>query len=150
MNTVVTGMTAITWQDSKKYGQIMVLMCLLLPATDPQPICLRPDHFRGDVKAALLKVFSRRMLPDGTRGLFHPDNFTFGQPVYLSRIYAAAQAVDGVASAEVTQFGRQGRPDPQALQDGMLRFARLEIPQLDNDPNFPERGVFRLIMEGGK
>jgi hypothetical protein len=113
-------------------------------------VCVRPDHFRGDVKAELLKVFSRRTLPDGSRALFHPDNFTFGQPVYLSRIYATAQAVDGVASVEVTQFERQGRPDPQALADGVLKFARLEIPRLDNDPNFPERGVFRLIMKGGK
>ena len=41
-----------------------------------------------------------RDLPDGRRGLFHPDNFTFGQPVYLSRLYAAAHAVDGVDSVE--------------------------------------------------
>ena len=113
-------------------------------------VCVKPDHFRGDVKAALLKVFSKRTLPDGRRGVFHPDNFTFGQPVYLSQIYAAAQAVDGVASVDVTQFERQGRPDPQAFADGVLKFARLEIPRLDNDPNFPERGAFHLIMEGGK
>ena len=113
-------------------------------------VCVRPDHFRSDVKAALMKIFSKRTLPDGRLGVFHPDNFTFGQPVYLSQIYAAAQAVDGVASVEVTQFERQGRPDPQAIADGVLKFARLEIPRLDNDPNFPERGVFHLIMEGGK
>ena len=40
--------------------------------------------------SALLDVFSARDLPDGRRGVFHPDNFTFGQPVYLSRLYAAA------------------------------------------------------------
>jgi predicted phage baseplate assembly protein len=113
-------------------------------------VCVKPNHFRSDVKAALLQVFSKRTLPDGRRGVFHPDNFTFGQPVYLSRIYAAAQAVDGVASADATQFERQGRSDPQAFADGVLKFARLEIPRLDNDPNFPERGVFHLIMEGGK
>ena len=113
-------------------------------------VCVKPDHFRGDVKAALLRVFSKRTLPDGRRGVFHPDNFTFGQPVYLSQIYAAAQAMDGVASVDVTQFERQGRPDPQAFADGVLKFARLEIPRLDNDPNFPERGVFHLSMEGGK
>ena len=106
-------------------------------------VCVKPDHFRGDVKAALFQVFSKRTLPDGRRGLFHPDNFTFGQPVYLSQVYAAAQAVDGVASVDVTQFERQGRPDPQAFADGVLNFARLEIPRLDNDPSFPERGVFR-------
>ena len=33
--------------------------------------------------------------PSGTLGFFHPDRFTFGQPVYLSAIVAAAQAVAG-------------------------------------------------------
>ena len=113
-------------------------------------VCVKPNHFRSDLKATLLQVFSKRTLPDGRRGVFHPDSFTFGQPVYLSQIYAAAQAVDGVASVAVTQFERQGRPDPQAIADGVLKFTQLEIPRLDNDPNFPERGTFRLIMEGGK
>ena len=113
-------------------------------------VCVKPDHFRSDVRAALQQIFSKDTLPDGRRGVFHPDNFTFGQPVYLSQIYAAAQAVDGVASVDVTQFERQGRPDPQAFADGVLKFARLEIPRLDNDPNFPERGAFHLTMEGGK
>jgi hypothetical protein len=27
---------------------------------------------------------------------------------------------------------------------------RLEIARLDNDLNFPERGVFRLQLQGGK
>jgi len=27
---------------------------------------------------------------------------------------------------------------------------RLEIARLDNDPNFPERGVLRLRLGGGK
>ena len=41
-------------------------------------VCVLPDHFRGDVKAALLEVLSNRNLPDGRKGVFHPDNFTFG------------------------------------------------------------------------
>jgi hypothetical protein len=55
-----------------------------------------------------------------------------------------------VASVQITQFERKGQPNPQPLADGRLTFARLEIARLDNDPNFPERGVFHLIMEGGK
>lgn len=113
-------------------------------------VCVLPEYFRSDVKAVLLEALGNRDLPDGRRGLFHPDNFTFGQPVYLSRLYEAAQAVEGVAWVEITKFGRQGAPDPQALQDGVLRMHRLEIPRLDNDLNFPENGVLGLVMEGGK
>ena len=113
-------------------------------------VCVLPEHFRSDVKAALLEVFSNRTLPDGRRGLFHPDNFTFGQPVHLSRLYEAAQGVEGVDRAEISVFGRQGVTDDRALQEGKLSLHRLEIARLDNDPNFPENGVLRLRMEGGK
>jgi hypothetical protein len=113
-------------------------------------VCVKPDYFRSDVKAALLEIFSNRILPDGRRGLFHPDNFTFGQTVYLSPLIAAAQAVEGVASVEVTVFQRQGQDDPKPLQDGFLPMGRLEIARCDNDPNFAERGVFVLTAGGGK
>ncbi len=44
------------------------------------------EYFRSDVKAGAARgVRQAAMLPDGRRGpVFHPDNFTFGQPVYLS------------------------------------------------------------------
>jgi hypothetical protein len=113
-------------------------------------VCVKPDYFRSDVKGALLDVFSDRTLADGRRGVFHPDEFTFGQTVYLSRVIAAAQAVDGVASVEVATFQRQGVSDAKPLRDGQLVLDRLEIARLDNDPSFPEHGVLRLTMAGGK
>jgi hypothetical protein len=75
---------------------------------------------------------------------------TFGQPVYLSPLYAAAQSVEGVTSVHIPTFQRLGKPDPQPLADGRLTLGRLEIARLDNDPNFPERGVFRLTLGGGR
>jgi hypothetical protein len=113
-------------------------------------VCVKPDYFRGDVKAALLQVFSNRVLPDGRLGVFHPDNFTFGQPVYLSPLYAAAQAVEGVSSVQIMTFQRQGISNSEALKAGKLTLGRIEIARLDNDPNFPEHGVFRLNLVGGK
>jgi hypothetical protein len=113
-------------------------------------VCVLPEYFRSDVKATLLGVFGNGTLPDGRRGVFHPDNFTFGQPVYLSRLYEAVQAVEGVDWVEISLFQRQGVPDDAALAAGELSLHRLEIARLDNDPNFPENGVLRLVMEGGK
>jgi hypothetical protein len=113
-------------------------------------VCVKRNYFTPDVKAALLEVFSNRYLPDGRRGVFHPDNFTFGQPVYLSSLYAAAQAVQGIDSVEITKFQRQGVESAEAIEAGQLNLERLEIARLDNDPNFPERGVFNLIMRGGQ
>jgi hypothetical protein len=121
-----------------------------VPLEIEMEVCVEPDYFRSAVREALLRVFSTRTLPDGTRGVFHPDNFTFGQPVYLSRLYAAASAVPGVQSVEVTTFQVQDQPGTSGLASGSLEFGRLQIAQLENDPNFPKRGVFRLSMKGGK
>ncbi|RFC33117.1 MAG: putative baseplate assembly protein [Candidatus Nitrotoga sp. MKT] len=114
-------------------------------------VCVKPDYFRADVRAALMRVFSRGWLADGTPALFHPDNFSFGQPVYLSAIYEAAQAIQGVASVVIKTFQRlRTPPDPKPMDDGVLTIGRLEIARLDNDPNFPERGVLKLSIGGGK
>ena len=113
-------------------------------------VCVAGGYFRRDVRAALLRVLSNRDLPDGTRGLFHADKFSFGQTVYLSPIYAAARGVAGVESLEVTRFQRQGQNDMRYLRAGRMSLGRLEIPRLDNDPNFPEHGVLRLTLHGGK
>jgi len=98
----------------------------------------------------LLDALSNRVLPDGSRGLFHPDKFSFGESVYLSQIYAAAHAVPGVASAQIVTFQRQGTDDPTFLASAQLPIGRLEIARLENSLNYPEHGVLRLEMNGGK
>ena len=113
-------------------------------------VCVRPDFFRTDVEQQLRQVFSSGTLPDGRRGFFHPDNFTFGQPVWLSGIYAAAQAVAGVQSVEVTKFQRQGDDESDARDSGVLRLARLEIARLEQNPDFPEHGKLAIQLGGGK
>ncbi|HZT60601.1 MAG TPA: putative baseplate assembly protein, partial [Pyrinomonadaceae bacterium] len=123
---------------------------LYVPLEIELSVCVEPGYFRGDVRAALLELFSRRTLPDGRRAVFHPDNYTFGQTVYLSPIYAAAQSVEGVSSVVVTKFARQGVAGASALQTGKLEVGRLEIARLDNDPDFPDRGVLRLVLKGGR
>ncbi len=113
-------------------------------------VCVKPDYFRSDVEGALLDIFSSRTLADGSKGLFQPDFFTFGQTVYLSPLYAAAQAVAGVASVEIKIFQRQGHPETNGLTSGLLAMNRLEIARLENDPNFAERGLFTLNLGGGR
>lgn len=113
-------------------------------------VCVKPEYFRAHVRRALLDELSNRELTGGRRGFFHPDKFTFAQAIYLSAIYDAAQAVAGVESVRITRFHRQGNPDAKPLEDARLELARLEIGRLDNDPNFPERGVLRLKLGGGK
>lgn len=113
-------------------------------------VCALPGYFRSDVKKSVLEVLGNRTMGDGRRGFFHADNFTFGQPVYLSKLYAAAQGVEGVQSVEYTTFRRAGSTDTDALSSGVLKIGRLEIARLDNDRSFPENGVIRITMGGGR
>ena len=76
-------------------------------------VCVEPDYYRGVVKEALLENFSNQDLPDGSRGFFHPDNFTFGQPVYLSQIVSTAMNVPGVLWVEGGHVPAMGKTSPQ-------------------------------------
>lgn len=122
---------------------------IYVPLEITMKICVKPRYFRSDVKQSLLKAFSNQELVNGRHGFFHPDNFTFNQPLYLSRIYETAMDVAGVASVEVTQFRRWGKLSAGELDEGAMMPGTLEILRLDNDPNFPENGKISFNMESG-
>ncbi|WP_444997860.1 putative baseplate assembly protein [Aliikangiella sp. IMCC44359] len=113
-------------------------------------ICVSRNYFKSDVEQALLNIFNSGQSSQGEIGLFHADNFTFGQTIYLSPIYAAARQVAGVSSVKITKFSRQGDDDPKPLSDGFMTLGEFEIARLDNNPNFPENGILKLKMLGGK
>ncbi|CAM2169917.1 Baseplate protein J-like domain-containing protein [Paraburkholderia sacchari] len=121
-------------------------------------VCVLPGYLRAHVEAALLDVFSNRVLADGSLGFFHPDRLTFGTGPMVSNIVAAAQAVPGVQNVKVSRLERWERVEPvpgESLSDevppgSVLALGPLEIARLDNDPNFPENGRLTLDMRGGR
>ena len=113
-------------------------------------VCVKPGHLRAHVKAALLAAFGNRALPNDQRGFFHPDSLTFGEGVFVSRIVALAQSVDGVESSVVSRLERLFEGPNGELEAGSLPLGILEIARLDNDPDFPENGQLLLVLEGGR
>lgn len=113
-------------------------------------ICVRPNYLRGHVKAELLTVFSHKTRQDGKLGFFHPDNLSFGDDIYLSKIVAVAQAVQGVESVQVTRMQRFAETENGEIEKGVLSLGPFEIARLDNDPSFPENGKLTLAMRGGR
>ena len=121
-------------------------------------LCIDSGHFRGDVEQAVLMKLDNRIHSDGSRGFFHPDEFTFGDRLYLSRLYEAVLSVPGVISVWATRFRRLDVPDdkplcPQTrenLKNSYIPIGDLEILRLDNDPSFSEHGMLQLTARGGK
>ncbi|MDY6795809.1 MAG: putative baseplate assembly protein [Actinomycetota bacterium] len=117
-------------------------------------VCLHEGYFRDKVKRTLMETFSDVELPNGKRGFFHPDNLTFGQPVYLSQVIATAMRVPGVRwvdmGGEHNRFRRWGEAPRDELEEGSIAMDRLEIARLDNEPSAPENGRIDFIMEGGQ
>ena len=116
-------------------------------------VCVLPHYLRGHIKAELMDQFSNRILPDGRKGFFHPDNLSFGEGIYLSKLVAIAQAVEGVERVRMTKLKRLNAPDEssdRAIENGKLPLGPFEIARLDNDPSFPENGKLNLDMGGGR
>jgi len=114
-------------------------------------ICVDPYYFQSDVQQSLLEVLGSGIAPDGQKGLFYADNFTFGKTVYLSPIYAAARSVAGVVAVRASKFQPQGvAATTQYLNAGEIKLGPLQIARLANDPSFPNHGQLTLVLEGGK
>jgi predicted phage baseplate assembly protein len=120
-----------------------------VPLDVAMTICVADHHRRAEVVAGVADRLSSRVLPDSTRGFFHPDRLTFGEGIYVSQLVAEAAAVTGVDNVVVTRLQRLGEPDGGALDTGVLPIATGEIARLDNDPSFPEHGILQLDARGG-
>jgi len=108
-------------------------------------ICVGPDYFNLKVQQAV-----NQALGSSEGGFFNSANFTFGQNVYLSPIYAAARSVPGVTAVTATTFQIQGVSDNTYLAIGEIPLGPLQIARLENNPSFPDHGQLTLNMEGGK
>jgi len=129
---------------------LRVLPAHYVPLDLKLEVCALPGYLRAHVKAALLDVFSNRILPGGQLGFFQPDNLTFGEGVFLSQIIATAQAMPGVECVTVTRFHRLFESPNHELENGVLPMRVNEIAQLDNDPNYPEHGKLEIQVKGGR
>ena len=114
---------------------------VLLPLDIVLMVCLQRGYVAGDLRGRLREVFGSAHQSNGQRGLFHPDNFTFGDPLYLSPLYAAALALDGVASVSAQVFHPRGRPPAGEIAAAVIRPPASAILRCDSDPNRPENGA---------
>lgn len=124
-------------------------------------LCARQDVWREDIKFVLEQEFSDGYTPDGRLGFFHPDEWTFGQPLYASQIIGRAMLVDGIEHAVEQKTGtppgpptisvsikRRNSSDPP--QESITDIAPNEIILVANDPDHIELGTIRFEVKGGR
>jgi hypothetical protein len=133
---------------------LAVVPAEMVPLALELAVCVKPNYLRGHVRAALLDLFSNRVLRNGQRGFFHPDNLNFGDTLYVSKLVALAQGVAGVESVQVKTLQPldliSTSEAHQILDEGLLEFGPTQIAQLDNDPSQPENGRLILHLDGGR
>jgi len=110
---------------------------------------LLPTFTRIHMRAALRAALGTGVLPSGTLAAFHPDNLTFGTPIFGSPLITAAQSLKGVRDVTIVELARQFDRERGVYADGVLRMAWNEIPRLDNDTLRPDHGRLVLHLVGG-
>ena len=128
--------------DSPQYVSLEIALTVCV---DPE---LLPERRRS---RRCCRSWATGSLPNGQKGLFYPDNFTFGQTVYLSPIYAAARSVAGVrvgARDHLPAARRTHQPVPRRREIPIGGPCR--SPGWTTIRNFPDHGQLTLVMEGGK
>ena len=84
------------------------------------------------------------------------ENVDFGQTIYLSKIYEAIEAIEGVAYVTVSEFYREGNQLPVLHPEGRIELLASEIPRLpggavedtENDMQYIA-GLKLISIEGG-
>lgn len=125
-------------------------------------ICAASDQWPQDLQAELEAEFTEGYTSDGRPGFFHPDAWTFGQPLYASQLIGRALRVPGVCRVlEVSMRRLRGggtglvtitlNPEdvPENVVDKMAIDA-FEIVRVANDPSRLELGRIAFDIQGGR
>jgi hypothetical protein len=113
-------------------------------------VCIRPQWLPSDVESGVLDVLGTSLESGNTGDFFFSDHFTFGTPLYRSRLEAAVQGVPGVTGVLSILYRQRGVTADFVDMPQVVVVGSNEILRVDNDPNFPERGTIRVIAEGGR
>jgi len=126
-------------------------------------VCADPGYWPEDLANVLEAEFSDSYTPDGRRGFFHPDEWTFGQPLYASQIQGRALAVEGVErvlKVSIRRWDGVIGPNsgvvviqPEDLLDAVvdkIEVQPFEVIRVANDPSQMEKGRIRFTILGGR
>jgi hypothetical protein len=109
-----------------------------------------PAYFAADVEAAVLTALRPGQLPGGAVGFFDHSRWGFGTPLDSSALLVAIQARTGVDGVTQVLFRQRGLRSGWTPLPETLTLAADQVLRVDDDPNHPEAGSLRVIVNGGK
>jgi hypothetical protein len=112
-------------------------------------VCAQTGWLNNDVEASVLNVLGSATRPNDSTAFFFADRFTFGTPLYRSRLEAAIQGAPGVLGVYAINYRKRGSFAGFVDLPEVLTPAPTQILRIANDPSWPERGTIRVIAEGG-
>jgi hypothetical protein len=111
-------------------------------------VCANGDYWPEDLKSILEQEFSVAWTPDGRKGFFHPDLWTFGQQLKASQIDGRILSVEGVEHMIAVTMRRWN--GPATMSDEITNVASNEIIQVFNDRDHQELGFIDFVVQGGR
>ncbi len=110
--------------------------------------CVCGDFWPEDVRWVLEEELSSGWTADGRQGFFHPDRWTFGQPLHASQVVGVVQAVAGVDHVVAVRMRRWR--DASAPTAEIVRPRPSEVLLVRGDPDRMEDGAVVLDLRGGR
>lgn len=111
-------------------------------------LCADSESWPQDLRFLLEQEFSAGFTSDGRKAFFHPDLWTFGQPLHASQILGRIQLLQGID--HVTAIALKRWSDPGLPVDEITGLRPNEIIEVLSDPNHLERGFIFFEVRGGR
>ena len=121
---------------------------LFVPLDITLSVNIHPDYWREDIKEVLEMEFSDGYTPDGRKGFFHPDRWTFGQELRDSQILGRVHGIDGIDHVNSLSMKRWNEATPG--NNDRIEVRTNEIILVKNDPDHMEEGIIRFELTGGR
>ena len=109
-------------------------------------LCIEPGAYFGQVQERVIRALTGPARFGAPLPFFHPDNFTFGDPLYRAELEAAIHAVPGVLAVEEIKLRRRGQTDYEPFTATSIEVGSDRILRLRNDPRRPDQGSLRVRL----
>lgn len=109
-------------------------------------ICIEPGAYFGQVQQRVVRALTGPSGFGEAVWFFHPDNFSFGDPLWRAELEAAVAIVPGVLAVESIAVRRRGETLYAPFAATRIEIGADRILRLRNDPRFPDQGSLRVLL----